>query len=53
MVLRLPDFERASAIGNWWSLPRYRSFAELLIDAEADPPTRAILGGMLAESLRP
>jgi hypothetical protein len=50
-VLRLPDFDRASAIGEWWSLPRYRSFADLLIDAEEDKATRAVLVGMLAESL--
>ncbi len=51
-VLRLPDFDRASAIGDWWSLSRYRSFAELLIDAEEDRLVRAVLVGMLAESLR-
>jgi hypothetical protein len=52
-VLRLPDFERAAEVGRWWSLPRYRPFAELLIDAEEDRPTRAVLVGLLAESMRP
>jgi hypothetical protein len=51
-VLRLPDFERASAIGDWWSPRRYLPFAELLIYAEEDAPTRALLVGILAESVR-
>jgi hypothetical protein len=51
-VLRLPDFERVGVIGEYWSNPRTRTFAELLIDAEEDPPTRALLVGMLAERSR-
>jgi hypothetical protein len=39
-------------IGEYWSNPRTRTFAELLIDAEEDPPTRALLVGMLAERSR-
>lgn len=52
-VLRLPDFERAGVIGEYWANPPTRTFAELLIDAEEDRPTRALLVGMLAESERP
>ena len=35
-VLMLPDFERADRIGEFWSYPQSRSFAELLIDCEED-----------------
>jgi hypothetical protein len=31
-VLMLPDFERADRIGEFWSYPESRTFAELLID---------------------
>ena len=31
-VLMLPDFERADRIGEFWSFPESRTFAELLID---------------------
>jgi magnesium chelatase family protein len=51
-VLMLPDFDRAQAIGDWWSLPRYRSFAELLIDCEEDRATRALVVTMLRERER-
>jgi hypothetical protein len=33
-VLMLPDFGRAERIGEFWSYPESRSFAELLIDCE-------------------
>jgi hypothetical protein len=33
-VLRLPDFERADRIGEFWGYPESRAFAELLIDCE-------------------
>ena len=33
-VLMLPDFERADRIGEFWSYPESRTFAELLIDCE-------------------
>ena len=33
-VLLLPDFERAGRIGELWSYPESRTFAELLIDCE-------------------
>jgi hypothetical protein len=49
-VLMLPDFERADRIGEFWSYPESRSFAELLIDCEEDPDLRAVLVGMLRES---
>jgi hypothetical protein len=32
----LPDLERAERIGEFWSYPRSRAFAELLIDCEED-----------------
>ena len=35
-VLMLPDFERADRIGEFWSYPESRTFAELLIDCEED-----------------
>ena len=35
-VLMLPDFDRAARIGEFWSYPQSRNFAELLIDCEED-----------------
>jgi hypothetical protein len=37
----LPDFERADRIGEFWSYPESRTFAELLIDCEEDRTLRA------------
>jgi len=48
-VLMLPDLERADRIGEFWSCPESRTFAELLIDREEDRTLRAVLVGMLAE----
>jgi hypothetical protein len=51
-VLMLPDFDRADRIGEFWSYPESRSFAELLIDCEEDRTPRAVLVGMLREAER-
>jgi hypothetical protein len=48
-VLMLPDFERAARIGEFWSYPPSRTFAELLIECEEDRTLRAVLVGMLRE----
>ncbi len=44
-VLMLPDLERAERIGEFWSYPQSRTFAELLIDCEDDRMLRAVACG--------
>jgi hypothetical protein len=46
----LPDFERADRIGEFWSYPESRTFAELLIDCEEDRTLRGGTGRNVAES---
>jgi hypothetical protein len=48
-VLRLPDFERADRIGEFWGNPETRTFGELLIDVEEDKAARAVVSGLVAE----
>jgi len=52
LVLMLPDFERADRIGEFWSYPESRAFAELLIDLEEDKAARAVVFGVLAQMER-
>ena len=39
-LLMLPDFDRADRIGEFWSYPESRNFAELVIDCGEDRTSR-------------
>ena len=45
----LPEYERAGRIGKPHGDPCTRTFAELLIDLEGSPRSRAVLLGQLRE----
>jgi hypothetical protein len=44
-VNRLPDFDRADRLGEFWGNPATRPFGELLIDLEEDKALEAVLWG--------
>jgi hypothetical protein len=44
------DFKRANRIGEFWSYPQSRAFAQLLIDCEEDRTLRTALVMMLREA---
>jgi hypothetical protein len=44
-VLRLPDFDRADRIGEFWGHPETRTFGELMIDLEEDRTLKAVIWG--------
>lgn len=48
-VLMLPDYDRASRIGDFYADPRTKTFAELLMDLEESPGSRSVVLGLLQE----
>ena len=48
-ILLLPDHECARRIGDFFSDPRTQTFAQLLIDLEESPHSRAVVLGELRE----
>ncbi len=47
-----PTSSGPSGIGEFWSYPQGRGFAELLIDLEEDKAAQAVVFGLLAEMER-
>lgn len=45
----LPDFDRASRIGDFHADPRTRTFEELLMDIEESAAARGVVLGLLRE----
>jgi len=45
-ILGLPDLDRAERIGEFWSYPQSRTFAELLIESEEDRTLLTISGSV-------
>ena len=48
-VLMLPDHARATRIGEFFGDPRDQTFAQLLVDLEESPHSRAVVLGELRE----
>ena len=48
----LPDYDRAGRIGDFYMNPKTRTFAQLLIDLEESPHSRAVVLGELRERER-
>ena len=48
-VLMLPDHARATRIGEFFGDPRTQTFAQLLVDLEESPHSRAVVLGELRE----
>lgn len=46
-VASLPDEERPGAIGELYKEEKLRTFAEMMIDLEAEPAARALVDGEL------
>jgi hypothetical protein len=51
-VLNAPRLRASRRIGEFWSYPESRAFAELLIDCEKDRILRAVLVGILRDAVR-
>jgi hypothetical protein len=51
-VFALPELTCGRRIGEFWSYPQSRTFAELQIDCEEDRTLRAVFVGMLREMKR-
>jgi hypothetical protein len=52
-VLRLPNFDRADRIAEFWASPETRTFGELLIELEEDKAARAVVFDLLDRIAHP
>jgi hypothetical protein len=48
-ILKQPDLQRARSIGEFYADPRTRMVAQLLVDLEESPHTRAVVLELLRE----